>query len=111
MKNTFNDKITIIHHYSGFVGSTGKLSANISTDNLHINAGGLGILSTCIKYAIYNYKLGRRERDAGGKGSSGGVGEWQHDPSSYSAKTAGRPRWGAVVTTAVGVGALDDGLI
>ncbi len=73
MKNTFNDKITIIYHYSRFVGSTGKLSANISTDNLHINAGGIGILSTVIKSAIYHYKLDRRERGAGGKGSSGGA--------------------------------------
>ena len=75
------------------------LSANISkdvnqnnqADILHLNNGGLSILSVCIKNAIFYHKF--KGGGAGRRGSSGGTVERQRRPDDY-ADAAGRPRGG-----------------
>ncbi len=93
------ESVRIINSYSKFVNSTGMISANISrdvnqnnqADILHLNNGGLSILSVCIKNAIFYHKL--KGGGAGGRGSSGAGAEGQRGGVDYAA-AAGRPRRG-----------------
>ncbi len=88
--NSYRD-VRVVDHYNRFTDSRGLLSVGLSKgvndqnepDNIHLNQGGLRLLSVNIKNLIFHHKREQQDRRDGGAGVRGGANR-QHMSVSYA---------------------------